>query len=917
MPDAVVSLRSAENSAIANKEPSYYTGSGRNSNNSGNGNGKKGKFNKKGVGALITILMIFGGIGAFLGSSNSLLAPALSALLTSSTQTSYTSYVLRTKYITKSMLNGTGADAVTKTWTGQVKYSKIPNYMKNRLAKYDIEVTGSGRNTMLHWNGEDIDADRFITMYNENVEFRDAYSKAKRGRVANFFDNAADKLYKKLGLSRNWRANLKDTGNAETDAENLKKTLSAKFNDSTKATVNTDSEYKEKKTVYEDEIGTDGKPTGKKVPKEIIVDAHDTPSASSDAKGSDMDTAKSSAKSFLASAADSIAEIGNAACMILKVGNMIAVTVAANEIYQSINFFIGQMEGPNKMMAGYGMESGINAQLNTLTTPAHSSVTDYNNLQVSMTKGANNYYDQDPPQEEKNMAPIESPLLQKIIADAPVPASAATNYSLERAIKKMGGALLFTAGSSGVCAGINVVSNIISISSIFAGGIPAFVGNFVIKTATTVAAQLAISAVLGFMIPTIARALFTNIYETATGVISGNLLAQGAYAANSRDGRTNSAQSLSGEAAANAYNHATNTVLALEAEQDRLNHSPFDITNRNTFFGSIAYSLLPTITSTNTTGLASFLRSTTKSLSSLLTTVSATGENSSYATTYGDCPMLDEIGAKGDMFCNPIITTDVSTIELDPNDSAYVSVIEDSMEKCDDDGNCTINTDSDLARYISYCDNRDSPFGVVDQNILGAMQGDTNNAILNAIPLVGDFLDIVNSGKDLKNMDWATGQKCGNTEKNTDFWNKQGKYYQRYIEDQRILEQMGAYEDSKNPVTAYEDAYEKQYLEDHPEANTYIGYLSRISGLTPENTETMLAFVYYYNYIDQYDPTLRIAMTGDTSDVKDGEQASAEIASNIINFNNEDYVKNPIEINATERKYAAYYDIRNRSYAVW
>lgn len=94
MPDSVVSLRNAENSAIAAKEPSYYTGSGRDSNNGGkSGKSPNLKGKKKGIGALITILLIFGGMGVFLGGSNSLLAPAMSALLTSSTQTSYTSYV--------------------------------------------------------------------------------------------------------------------------------------------------------------------------------------------------------------------------------------------------------------------------------------------------------------------------------------------------------------------------------------------------------------------------------------------------------------------------------------------------------------------------------------------------------------------------------------------------------------------------------------------------------------------------------------------------------------------------------------------------------------------------------------------------------------------------------------------------------
>lgn len=58
---AINSLRQAENGAISKKEPSYYTGNGRKSDNTNLGK-KKGKGKKKGIGALITILLVLGGI---------------------------------------------------------------------------------------------------------------------------------------------------------------------------------------------------------------------------------------------------------------------------------------------------------------------------------------------------------------------------------------------------------------------------------------------------------------------------------------------------------------------------------------------------------------------------------------------------------------------------------------------------------------------------------------------------------------------------------------------------------------------------------------------------------------------------------------------------------------------------------------
>ncbi len=905
---AVSSLRQAENSAASSQEQSYYTGNGRNPRL----DNKKAKGNKKKVGALITILLALGGIGTFLGSSNSLLAPALSALTTSATQTNYTSYILRTRFITNGMLKGTGADAVTTGWTGQVKYSKIPQYMRTRLAKNDIEVIGSGADTKLRWNGEDISAGDFVNKYNTNVEFREAYTKAKRGRVATFFDNAANKLYQKLGISRNWRANLRDTGDADTDLKNLNDTLSARFDPDGRTNVRTNTEYDHREGVFDE----DGNPVLDKngVQETVVKTDTDRTDASSSSSGSnDIEAAKGSASSFISKVAGAVASIGSAACTLMKVGNMIAITVAANEIYQSIDYFMGELEGPSKMMAGYGMESGINSQLNILSTKAPSSTTDFKALGlVSMNPGADT---SNPPEEQSTGAPIEAPLLLKMLSGANATPEDAANYSLERTIKAMGGAAMFSGKTVAACAGVNIANNIINsvvtISTIFTGGIPSILGSFILKAGIAAATQIAISAALGFLIPTIARALFTNIYDNATGITAGNLIAQGAYASNSRNGRSGSGQSPSDENAILVFNQGTNTVLAMEAEQDRLTHSPFDITNRNTFFGSIAYSLLPTITSTSTTGIASFIRSTASSMSSLIRHgVSAEGENSSYMTTFGDCPLLEEIGVKGDLFCNPIVTTDMELIDLEPTDSKYTETIQKSTENCDADGNCSIKTDSNLARYISYCDNRDSPFGVVDQNILGAMQSDVaNNVVLNSIPIVGDIVDIINNATDLKNMDWATGAKCANTAENKD-WDEM-KYYQRYVEDQRILDQMGAYEDSKNPVLAYEEWYEKE----HPTDNSYIGYLSRISGLTPENTETVLAFAIYQNFIDNYDPATRIAMTGHTSDHQDGEAASTEIASNVTLFEDANPVYNPLETNATKYEYIAYYDLRNRSYA--
>ena len=89
------------------------------------------------------------------------------------------------------------------------------------------------------------------------------------------------------------------------------------------------------------------------------------------------------------------------------------------------------------------------------------------------------------------------------------------------------------------------------------------------------------------------------------------------------------------------------------------------------------------------------------------------------------------------------------------------------------------------------------------------------------------------------------------------------KYYQRYLEDNRILGQLGVFRSVDNdsepevndPVLAYKDHYE----ETHPKDNSKEGFLARITGATKNDIETMLAVVDYYNFLADYHPEERYA----------------------------------------------------------
>lgn len=914
----VNNLRNAENNAVSGREPnystgdqdSYYTGKGKSKDDSQNKSGLRSKL--KGKGALITIALILVGAGVFLSTSNSLLAPAISALMTMETQTSYTSYSLRVKHIMSGMMDESGG-AVTTGWTGAKKYSKIPNYMKKRLAKFDIEVEGSGKNTILRWNGEDIDAANFVNKMNTDAEFRNAYMKAKRGRVATFFDNVADKIYQKLGISRNLFKDYKQTNDPDVDTANLDKTMSPKFDgDTTSLDTRTEGEKQEydrddKGNIIYDDDGN---------PKTHPVDDPGPSSNGSATSGSADPEVK--AETMLKSVAESVGQVGTWACTAMRVGNMIAVAAAAQEVYQSINYFMGLAENISKMKYGEGDASAINAMLNFFTTSTTTQTTsDFGKLGVvTIAEGTQPKIDT----VTETGAPVEASGMQKMLANAHVRAANTANYSLERIIKTLGGAATFGTKSTLVCAGVDFANSLLSIATSLVPGVGTVkvIAQSIYKLAKNVITTATVSAFLSFLIPTLTKVFFSNAFEVATGIPAGELFAQGGAAANMREGRSGSGQSISGKEEVIEFAHQTNVVLAQDAEIDRATLSPFDTSNPNTFFGSIAYSLLPTITSTNMTGLSSFLRSTATSLSSLMGGAFAEGEDSSYLTTYGDCPLLKEVGAVGDLYCNPIVTTDISTVDIEPTDSSYANAIEQNMTSCDDEGNCNIDPDENLAKYITYCDGRESPYGVVDQNILGELQtgSGTLGTIIDSTPLLGDIKGALNAVEDINNVEWANGQKCGNTSVNSEFWESEGKYYQRYVEDQRILEQMGAYEGSTNPVLALEEKYEKQQTEKYADTDPIVAYYSRISGLNIENTETMLAFVAYYSHVDQYDPTITIAMV-DASEIDTSTEVIAKAMSEKINLDNnsDNNINTPPAYTVLTDKYIAYADLRNRSYA--
>jgi len=897
-------LRDSENKALSNSEPSFYRSTGKSNAKNNKGNGIVGAFihnRKKSFAGIILSVAIMAIGGTFLGSTNSLLAPALNEVVTEATDYQHAANLRRFLRITSYQLNN---NATETSWTGKLKYSAMSESFKRNLERGGITVNGSGTHRTLTFNDEVITANDFERVYKNNLEFHDAYNKAKRGRILGFFDERANKLFHKLGNDRDLYRSYKETNDAAADKEAFDDTIVERMDKSTDTSLHTNHgvEYDEEIHYTDPETGED------RIRYEPAVKNNDNSSGS--AKPTSSTT---QASSYLQGVTSNIQQATSIACTAMDVVNMISIAIAANEIYQSIDYFLSLAENPSKMKMGYGNESGINSMLNFMTTSATTEVEDFanypaNNSQITQTSTL-----PEVGTVSVTGSPMESKGMIKLMTGMGVLATTGmANYSLERVSNSLSTSVSAFHACNSARTGTALVS--IAVSLIPGVGQAKILSSFFSKIAIGAVASISVQSILSFLIPTIARAFFTNPFENTKGIPAGELYAKGAAASNSRVARTASGQNPSSESAILAYSKINQEVIAQDAAADRHKRSPFDITSKNTFLGSIAYNF-GTTTSTGVMGkIKNLMRNTSSSLSLITGQVHADA-NTSYMNTFGNCPTLEAIGVKGDMYCNPITTTDPSILELSPEDTTYINVI--SQQLTDENGVVRIDKNGNLAKYITYCTNRDSPFGVNDVNILNNLSSFDNGAanavvsLSSSLPVIGDILDIVDAGVREHNLPWATGAMCSNDPvKGNPDWDTEYKYYQLFVTDQRVLENMG---NETNIVADFIEEYEAE----HPLDNSPSSYLARISGLSPDDAQLVLDIAWYYNFLENYDPSTRIAMDGTTSDTLSGEAVVAKLDHELRyrdfaqNFRSDRHASR-----ALVAQHPIYADIRNRSYAV-
>ncbi len=449
-------------------------------------------------------------------------------------------------------------------------------------------------------------------------------------------------------------------------------------------------------------------------------------------------------------------------------------------------FFALFMENISKMKAGEGNESKINEAMNFLYQDSESEIVDVKTGEVKKVKGT----------------PLDSPSLYAVLADQKVDKELVNNYSSDRVLKTIENQLNVDNNS-------NIINNTVASSS---SKITGSVGRLIQSGNSSSNLE-----VLNLVHPTISNSLSNNSYETIKGVNAGELLVEGAINVGKELAKA-SGGAAGDEAAVVAYSRLNSEVLAMDAAADRINRSPFDISSKNTFLGSIVYKFAINLRNNfkgRFSGLKTFAKTTSDSIAAIIPNTKADSADN-YLANFGDCETYGNIGVVGSAQCAEIATFDPSTLNDPFNDEGFINFVNNNTT-ISASGTRTVNKNSDLSNYILFNDERKTPLGVMDGGIIESINNNSSS-----IRFISDIANMVRSfvGASDESKRIASGAEFVNSANNPDW--QTYKYAQRYVSLARatsVLKQYAGnstaynnikyFEGEENPVIAFISEYYK------------------------------------------------------------------------------------------------------------
>lgn len=349
------------------------------------------------------------------------------------------------------------------------------------------------------------------------------------------------------------------------------------------------------------------------------------------------------------------------------------------------------------------------------------------------------------------------------------------------------------------------------------------------------------------------------------------------------------------------FNEFKNSVIADRAQYDRDHLSPFDVTSKYTFLGSIVHSMskFSVLTSATTTPLVKSMSSVgslvADSVQSVLPRAMA-AEYNDIADAPGDCWLVNSIDATGDAnLCYEYIISDTNTFSISYDEAKDFLCKKGYLTNCGEDQTPTITEDTGLASYIEYWTMRDTHPGLMDSSIsanshLVNTGSATLDGVISNIPIIGAVLDFADAGfeKEAQPDIFASRYVAGG-----EYWNEDMENFQTFLEYDNLYEQLGLTEHS---VLA---AYLDDYYEKNPLDYSYEGTLARFSGMPKATVVETLAYMDYLKFTEEYNPGTRYAF---------GAKESIE-KNFVIDENGESFEYSSIAA-------VSYFDLRNKTFAV-
>ena len=761
------------------------------------------------------------------------------------------------------------------------------------------------------------DAMDFEMKFEASGDFRNGYIKSSRtwrGAVGAWFDSITLKFLDSNSITRNRFKDFRDKVNSEANGNTRQEAI--ELMNKTKDVSNSLGEMGAKYE-YEYEVEENGKTVKKTVELEMEYDAANKQWISttegfenitvkeSEARdlidfgkiGGDAEIgkpmSKDDAKTMIdgakkASGVEKVSSIANTGanlvCAAFNVMGSINLLVAAHEGLQIIQLVTGYFEAIDKVKAGDGADSPINDLANGLTIP----------MATTKEEGNENETETVVIPGHENMTAMQSAGITSLYANTGINPEdeGVENFAMGSRINSIFDELSVSVESFAACAfakmATAIVSAAIDVITIASCFTPAFIicitkeiGGLMGNIALSISLAGVVSVALGKIVPFATKVLTRDLISDLAGEDLGNALMSGANMYMGNNHRSGGGSLTTAEKYAE-FKAKQQDVIAEEARYQRETRSPFDVTSQYTFMGSLMKQVvtLSTISSGPMNTLKGIGNIMSNSITSLLPSAFAVDlvDTMPNPDTYAEyCPYLAGIGAIGDAYCNPYIISDINTAFAADADSEFSpeKVVEKVVEYggLNNDENDTefgeIIEDSKLAKYITYCNGRSSQFGVADTNIASHFTDDVDtssdafntvtNGAIGAIPVIGDLIDTISNGRQLANLGWISGQSCVAGEYDEEsvgsdaiMW-EEGQYYQRFIEDQRLLESMQ--DDYESVVSSYLDKY---YME-NPVDDSYEAILARHSGLKKEVVVAILDYVEYQDYVANYHPEIRYA----------------------------------------------------------